>query len=61
MQAELDFRGFTSVMSFSSLHDRACLVAISGSKEANAWLKAVPLPSVSLSFPGTEFLMALHL
>ena len=59
MQAEADARRFDHLMADSNIRDKARLIAISNSKETNAWLKAVPLPSVGLAMPPAEFLVDL--
>ena len=58
MQAEADSRRLNDLKNALTIRDKARLMAVSGSKEACAWLRAIPLPAAGLAIPPLSSLSA---
>ena len=61
-QVPHDNERYQTLVSNSSIHDRACLLAASDSAGcSSAWLKAISNPSLGLAMPVTEFVVAVSI
>ena len=62
LQSTLDDHIYSNILSCCSIHNRACLLAISDSSGFFcAWLQILPAPQLGLAIPPAEFIVALRL
>ena len=60
-QAELDTQLFDILKSRLNIRDRARLLAVAADNSTSSWLKAVPIQSLGLTMPSSEFITSLKI